>query len=113
METFQNQPIIIAIPGTIYPEILEHFQEKLAMQVAAAGAEYVLDMKSVVNVYSTIITLIVSLSKQISALQGRMCIVNASMNVQLVLRNLNIDSIMPIYDSMLAYELLRDTAVTV
>jgi anti-anti-sigma factor len=113
METTENTPVTIKIPARVYPEILDQIQERFAAKVYLAGAEYVLDMKDVTNVYSTVISLIIGLAKLITSLQGSIAIVNASPNVRLVLRSMNIDTLMPIYDSMLSYELQHESAMVV
>jgi anti-anti-sigma regulatory factor len=109
MESTQNKPVIIKIPARVYPEILDQIQERFAAKVYLAGAEYVLDMQDVTNVYSTVISLIIGLVKLITSLQGSISIVNASSNVQLILRSMNIDTLMPVYDSMLSYDLQHES----
>jgi anti-anti-sigma factor len=111
MDALQNQPIVIAIPSTIYREILERVVERFAGQVTADDADYVLDLKDVANVYSTTFNLIVSLYKQIAAKRGRVSIVNASAHVRRALENLNLHSLMPIYDSMIMYDLIHEAAM--
>jgi anti-anti-sigma factor len=111
MEPLQNQPIIITIPPTVYRDILERIVERYAAQVTEDDADYVLDMKDVVNVFSTTFNLIVSLYKQISSRRGRVSIVNASAHVRMALENLHIQSLIPIYDSMIMYDLIHETAL--
>jgi len=100
----------IKVPATVAPYAMENTVQRLAMIVTPTCSEYVLDMRDVINLYSSVVNLIVSLHNRVTAAGGRLCIVNLNSHIETALRRLGIDRKIPFYPTMLDYELREVTA---
>lgn len=67
-----------------------------------------INLESFRNIFSPEISLIVKIHKEVAAAQGELAIVNASAEVENVLRTTNVDRLIPIYRTVEEYEVDRN-----
>ena len=108
MKITQAGGYLLAAMENIPSGDLDQAQKDLASLVAKAGVRIALDMESMRNLYSPEISLVVKLHKDIVASKGELAIVNASAEVENVLRTANIDRIIPIYRTLEEFEIEKD-----
>lgn len=109
----QKGYIIIQLPPHLSADTIEHYQAELKdpehpvneMLAKQKEAKFVLDLEKVTNLYSIGIRLIAFLQKHITDAGGKVFFVNANEAVGLVLRTSGMDQLIPVYDTILDFEL--------
>ncbi len=93
---------------SVAPHDLDEAKVKISELLGHAGRRIAINLESFRNIFSPEISLIVKIHKEVAAAQGELAIVNASEEVENVLRTTNVDRVIPIYRTVEEYEIDRD-----
>lgn len=91
---------IIEMPDHADPSLAE-----LPSAIQKSKKKFVLDVKNIPHLYSAGMGYITLLQMEIAEGNGTLCIVNANEEVESGLRALKLDTIIPIYSSLVDFEL--------
>ena len=103
---------IINIPGRISPEILLSIKQKFEQLIRETEASYVLNMENVDNLFSSTLSVMMHIYKVVGSMGGTLAMVNVAPSVQTALEFLKITTEIPVFPSLLDYELEHETINT-
>jgi anti-anti-sigma factor len=96
------------MPAVVSPTGVDQAEKEIGAAVAEGGKEFVLDMEKVGNLYSSGVRLINFLYKAATKAGAKLYIVNITENVEHILHSVNLDKIIPIFRTMIDFEIGKD-----
>lgn len=103
----RNGYTVIRMPEEAYIDHSMRTSDQLSLVVNNGGKEFILDMDQVAAFRSAGASLLAFLIKKVKEIQGKLSIVNAGKRVRDVLCILNLDRIVPVFESEMEYEFIR------
>lgn len=99
--TFVEMPTYVSANNL--DETVNHFIEADGKE----GVEYILDMSHVTHLYSSGITLIIRIHKQIADTKGKLYILYANDEIRNGIKGANLDQVIPVFESDIDFELAK------
>ena len=103
-----TERVIITIPARIHSEILDRIKAEYGRMVSVEGADYVLNMKAVDNLYSATLNLILHIHALVKERHGKACLVDVAEHLRAAIHTMKIDTVLPVYATMLDFEMEHD-----
>ncbi len=101
---------LIEMPTYLSAEVIEETERNFSSVIQKEGSQFVLDMEKVQHLFSSGVRLITSLNKVVTEKKGKLALVNVTEDVEKALRSINLDKIISIYNSIIDFEIERETA---
>jgi len=91
--------IVIRLPNMSNQDKVLDIEEEIMSSLEEYGSNIVIDLSECANIYSMLITLMIHIRKKVVAAGGTVCLVNVSINGQKQLTLMNLDMILPIFET--------------
>ena len=91
--------ILIKLPHTLNQENILDIEEEIDSSLTGYRDTIAIDLSECSNIFSMLITLIMHIRKKVMDEGGSLCLVNVSLSGQQQLKAMNLDIILPMYDS--------------
>ncbi len=91
--------IVIRLPNMSNQDKVLDIEEEIGSGLAEYGNIIAIDLSECANIYSMLITLMIHIRKKVVAAGGKLCLVNVSINGQKQLKAMNLDMILPIFET--------------
>ena len=89
----------IRLPNAIKKENILQVENRIEDSLTDCEGTVILDFADILSIFSILVTLIIHIKKQVSEIDGELCLVNVSDKCTSQLKAMNLDKILTIYNN--------------
>ena len=90
---------VIKLPHMLNQENFIEIEEEIDSSLTGYRGTIAIDLSECANIFSMLITMIILIRKKVMGAGGELCLINVSISGQQQLKAMNLDMILPMYDS--------------